>query len=132
MAFLVNWNIWLTILSCCGSIPVPSGDREGWCFKHFVSELRVCLSAASAKNVSWLWLSLLQEWGGPAIAFFGKYINICIFCVFIHIYIYIYIYIYIIYHMSYIIYHMSCIYITHIYIYIFFIYIYNLYIFNLY
>ena len=38
-------------------------DRFGWMFQHSVSELRVCLSAEGAKNVSWTWLSLLWGWG---------------------------------------------------------------------
>ena len=35
-------------------------DREGWWFEDSMSELRVCLSAEGAKNVSWYWLSLLR------------------------------------------------------------------------
>ena len=32
-------------------------DREGWWFEQSVSQLRVCLLAEGAKNVSWPWLS---------------------------------------------------------------------------
>ena len=28
-------------------------DSEGWCFEHSMSQLRVCLSAECAENVSW-------------------------------------------------------------------------------
>ena len=31
-------------------------DSEGWWFEHCMSELRVCLSAEGAENVSWPWL----------------------------------------------------------------------------
>ena len=38
-----------------------------------VSQLRVCLSAAGSKDVSWPQLSLLQGWGSLSIAFTGKF-----------------------------------------------------------
>ena len=56
-------------------------DREGWWFEHSMSYLQVCLSAESAKNVSWPWLYHLTSTGK-----------------FVYIYIYIYIYNYCIFH----------------------------------
>ena len=57
-------------------------DREGWWFEHSMSELRVCLSAEGAKNVSWYWLSLLWGWGSLTMAFTHKfvctYLSICL------------------------------------------------------
>ena len=51
-------------------------DREGWCFEHSVSWLRVCLSAEGTKNVSWPWLSPLRGWGSLTMAFTGKFVYI--------------------------------------------------------
>ena len=42
-----------------------SVDREGWWFEHCVLWLQVRLSANGAKNVSWPWLTPLQEWDSP-------------------------------------------------------------------
>ena len=52
--FQVNLDIyiWLTILSCYGSIPLLHEDREGWWFEH----------SASWLHVSWPWLSQFQGW----------------------------------------------------------------------
>ena len=47
-------------------------------FEHSVSQLRVCLSAEGAKNVSWPWLSLLRGWGSLTMAFTGKFVYIYI------------------------------------------------------
>ena len=43
-------------------VPAQSlrADREGWWFEHFVSWLRVCLSVAGTKNVSWPGLYALR------------------------------------------------------------------------
>ena len=51
-------------------------DKDGWWFEHFVSQLRVCLSAEGAKNVSWPWLSPLQGWGSLTMVFTGKFVQI--------------------------------------------------------
>ena len=59
-------------------------DREEWWFEYSMSQLRVCLSAEGAKNVSWPRLSPLRRWGSLTMTFTGKFI-------YIHIYIYIYI-----------------------------------------
>ena len=88
-----------------------SVDREGWWFEHSMSQLRVCLSAEGAKNVSQPWLSPLRGWGSLNMTSTGKF-------VYIYIYIHTYIhrnmlYIYIIYICTYIYY----IYILYIYIY---------------
>ena len=48
-------------------------------------DMRVCLSAEGAKNVSWPWLSVLRGWG-------SIYIYIYIYIWLVHIYIYVYIY----------------------------------------
>ena len=53
-------------------------DREGWCFEHSLSQLRVCLSAGGAKNVFWPWLSPLRGWGSLTMTFTGKFVCICI------------------------------------------------------
>ena len=57
---LVNLYIWLTISSCYGSIPLTLVliERDGG-LSTLVSQLRVCLSAERAKNLSWPWLSPL-------------------------------------------------------------------------
>ena len=39
-----------------------------------IFSMRVCLSAESAKNVSWPWLSPLQRWGSLTMAFTGKFV----------------------------------------------------------
>ena len=65
-------------------------DREGWCFEHSVSWLRVCLSAEGTKNVSWPWLSPLQGWGSLTMTSTGKFIYI----IYLYIYVYIYTHIY--------------------------------------
>ena len=49
-------------------------DRKAWWFEHSMLWLQVCLSAESAKNVSWRWLSPLQGWGGLAMTFSGKFV----------------------------------------------------------
>ena len=51
-----------------------SVDREGWWFEHSLSWLRVCLSAESAENVSWLWLSALRGWGSPTMTCTGIFV----------------------------------------------------------
>ena len=60
--------------------------REEWWFEHSMSWLRVCLSAESAKNVSWPWLSPLRGWGSLTMTSTGK---------FVYIYNFLYIYYYI-------------------------------------
>ena len=65
-------------------------DWEGRWFEHFVSQLRVCLSADGAKNVSWPWLSPLRGWGSVAMAFTGKFVfvyNIYIYIYYINLFI---------------------------------------------
>ena len=47
-------------------------DREGWWFEQSMSQLRVCLSAEGAKNVSWPWLSPLRGWGSLTMTSTGK------------------------------------------------------------
>ena len=51
-----------------------SVDREGWCFEHSLSWLRVCLSAESAENVSWPWLSALRGWGSLTMTCTGIFV----------------------------------------------------------
>ena len=51
-------------------------DRQGWWFKQAVSELWVCLSADSAKNVFWRWLSPLQGWGSLTMACTGQFLYV--------------------------------------------------------
>ena len=63
--------IWLNILFCYGSIPVPYGDWEGQWFEYSMSQLRFCLSTEGAKNVSWNWLFPLLRWGSLAMTFPG-------------------------------------------------------------
>ena len=56
-------------------------DRDRWWFEHFVSQLRVCLSAEGTKIVSWPWLYPLRGWGSPTLTFTGKLAYIYIlFC----------------------------------------------------
>ena len=43
-----------------------------------MSQLRICLSAQGAKNVSWPWLSPLAGWGCLTMASTGKFVDICI------------------------------------------------------
>ena len=74
---LVHLYIWLTISSCCGSIPLTLGLIErGGGLNSFVSQLQVCLSAEGAINVSWPWLSLIRGWGSLTMAFTSKFIYI--------------------------------------------------------
>ena len=40
--------------------------------EHPVSQLRVCLSAEGATNVSWPWLSPLRRWGSLTMSHTGK------------------------------------------------------------
>ena len=51
-------------------------DREGWWFEHSMSQLRVCLSAEGAKNVSWPWLSPLRGWGSLTMTSTCKFVCI--------------------------------------------------------
>lgn len=44
-------------------------DSQGWCFEHYVSQLRLCLSAECPKSVSSPWLTELQGRGSPTMAF---------------------------------------------------------------
>ena len=57
-------------------------DRERWWFEHSPSQLRVCLSAGDAKNVSWSCLSPLRGQDSLTMAFTGKFV-----CIYIYIYI---------------------------------------------
>ena len=76
---LVHLYIWLTISSCCGSIPLTLGLIErGGGLNSLVSQLQVCLSAEGAINVSWPWLSLIRGWGSLTMAFTSKFIYIYI------------------------------------------------------
>ena len=49
-------------------------DRQEWWFENSVSQLRVGLSAESAKDVSWPWLSPLKRWVNLTMAFTGKFV----------------------------------------------------------
>ena len=74
---LVHLYIWLTISSCCGSIPLTFGlIGMGGGLNSLVSQLQVCLSAKGAINVSWPWLSLIRGWGSLTMAFTSKFIYI--------------------------------------------------------
>ena len=64
---------------------MPFGDWEKGGLRT-VTQLQVFLSAKDAKNISWLWQSLLSQWGS---------LNMTCFRKFVYIYIYINIYIYI-------------------------------------
>ena len=46
-----------------------TADREGWLFKHSISQLQVLLSAEGAQNVSWSFLSPPQECGSLTMTF---------------------------------------------------------------
>ena len=73
LLLLVNLYIWLTILSCYGSISlawVLIGKDDG--LSTVLSQLRVCLSAEGARNISWPWLSPLWRWGSLTMAFTGN------------------------------------------------------------
>ena len=56
-----------------------------------MSQLRVCLSAEGAKNVSWPWLSPIRGWGSVAMTFTGKFVYIYTYT---HIHIHTHTYIY--------------------------------------
>ena len=47
-------------------------DREGWWYDLPMSQLWVSLSAQGAKNISWHWLSELQELGSLTLTLTGK------------------------------------------------------------
>ena len=69
--------IWLTISSCCGSIPLTLGliGRDG-SLSTLVLKLWVCLSAEGAENVSWPWISPLRGWGSLTMTFTGIFVYI--------------------------------------------------------
>ena len=52
-----------------------SVDREGWWFEYSMSQLRFCLSAEGAKNVSWRWLSLFGGWGTLTMTYTVKFVH---------------------------------------------------------
>ena len=54
-------------------------DKERWWFEHSLSQLRVCLSAEGAKNLSWPWLSPLRGWGSLTMTSTGKFVYIYIY-----------------------------------------------------
>ena len=54
-------------------------DKEGWWFEHSMSQLRVCLSAEDAKNVSWPGLSPLRGCGSLTMTSTAKFVYIYIY-----------------------------------------------------